>query len=75
MAAVDQEIAKVKEEIKKYGNKGFDVSSGLKQGVIYVEDRNVRLKDLEKKKADLQAQMDALKEEGRKASALPAWFR
>ncbi len=75
MAAVDQEIARVKEEIKKYGNGGFDASSGLKQGVIYVEDRNTRIKELEKKKADLQTQMDDLKEEGRKAGALPAWFR
>jgi hypothetical protein len=75
MAAVDQEIARVKDDIKKYGNGGFDASSGLKQSVIYVEDRNAKLQQLEKKKADLQTQMDTLIEEGRKAGALPAWFR
>ena len=75
MAEVDREIAKVKDDIKKYGNVGFDPSTGLGENVIYVEDRNSNLKDLQKKKEGLQKQMDALQEAGRKAGAPPSWFR
>ena len=75
MAAVDREIAKVKDDIKKYGNGGFDTSTGLNEGVIYVQDRNSKLKYLEKKKEGLEKQMDALQEAGRKAGASPSWFR
>ena len=75
MAAVDQDISQVKDDIKKYGNAGFDPWSGLTRNVIYVDDRNSRLKKLEKQKADLVKKMDLLQEEGRKAGALPAWFR
>jgi len=75
MAAVDREIAKVKDDIKKYGNGGFDTSTGLAQGVIYVQDRNSELQDLQKKKEGLEKQMDALQEAGRKAGAAPSWFR
>jgi len=38
-------------------------------------DRGSQLKDLERKKAVLQNQMDQLQEEGRKAGAQPGWFR
>jgi len=75
MAAVDRTIAKVKDEIKKYGNGGFDTSTGLAEGVIYVQDRNSELQDLQKKKEGLEKQMDALQEAGRKAGASPSWFR
>ena len=75
MAATDQAMDKLREDIKKSGGSGFDASSGLKQNVIYIEDRNGQLKNLEKKKQDLQNQLDQLEEEGRKAGALPAWFR
>jgi chaperonin cofactor prefoldin len=75
MAAVDREITKVKDDIKKYGNVGFDPSTGLGENVIYVEDRNSNLKDLQKKKEGLEKQMDALQEAGRKAGAPPSWFR
>lgn len=75
MAAVDRQIAKVKDDIKKYGNGGFDTATGLADNVIYVEDRNSELKDLEKKKEGLEKQMDALQEAGRKAGAPPSWFR
>jgi hypothetical protein len=75
IAATDQEIAKTKEDIKKYGGDGFDVTSGLKQDIIYIDNRNARVQQLEKRKANLQAQLDALQEEGRKAGASPAWFR
>lgn len=75
IAAIDQEIAKTKEEIKKYGSGGFDVTTGMKDNIAYINDRNGQLKDLEKRKTDLEKQLDALQEEGRKAGASPAWFR
>lgn len=75
MAAVDKEIAKVKDEIAKTGGGGFDVSTGLKQNVIYIDDRNTRLQKLEKQKEKLEKDMDQLQEEGRRAGALPEWFR
>jgi hypothetical protein len=75
IAATDQEIAKTKEDIKKYGGDGFDATSGLKQNIIYIDNRNARVQQLEKRKASLLAQLDALQEEGRKAGASPAWFR
>jgi chromosome segregation ATPase len=75
MDALDRTIDKLREDIKKSGGSGFDASSGLKQNVIYVTDRNAQLKELEQKKEALQKQMDQLEEEGRKAGALPSWFR
>jgi hypothetical protein len=75
MAALDQEIAKTKEEIKKYGADGFDATSGLKKNVIYIDNRSSKVQQLEKRKADLETKLDQLQEEGRKAGASPAWFR
>jgi len=75
MDAVDQEIAKTEDEIKKSGGAGFDPQSGLKQNVIYFEDRNAKLKDLQNKKAELQKQMDALEDEARKAGVPAGWLR
>jgi hypothetical protein len=75
MAATDQQIEKVKEEIKKYGNGGFDPSTGLGKNVIYVDDRQSQLKRLEQQRANLDKQMDQLQEEGRRAGAQPSWFR
>jgi hypothetical protein len=75
IAATDQEIAKTKDEIKKYGNDGFDAQSGRKDNVIYIESRSGKLQQLEKRKADLEKKMDLLQEEGRKAGAESSWFR
>jgi predicted lipid-binding transport protein (Tim44 family) len=75
MAAADEAIKNLKEEIKKNGAAGFDAQSGLKDNVIYVDDRNARLKQLEQRRSDLDKQMDLLQEEGRKAGAEPSWFR
>jgi len=33
------------------------------------------VQELEKRKADLEKKLDLLQEEGRKAGALPDWFR
>ncbi len=75
MADIDQQIAQLKEDIKKYGIGGIDVATGMKEGLAYVEDRNGQIQRLEKKKANLRKQLDDLEEEGRKAGAEPAWFR
>lgn len=75
IAAVNRQIEQLKEDSKKYGNAGFDVSRGMKDGVAYVLDRNTRIEKLEKRKTALEKQLDDLQEEGRKAGAEPAWFR
>jgi predicted lipid-binding transport protein (Tim44 family) len=75
MAAADEAISNLKEEIKKNGATGFDAQTGLKDNVIYVDDRNARLKQLEQRRQDLDKQMELLEEEGRKAGAQPSWFR
>jgi hypothetical protein len=75
IAATDQAIEQLKEDIKKFGSGGFDVTTGMKDNVAYIHDRNGQIQDLQNKKADLQKQLDELAEEGRKAGAQPAWFR
>jgi flagellar motility protein MotE (MotC chaperone) len=75
MAATDEAIKNLQAEIKKNGATGFDAQTGLKDNVIYVDDRNARLKQLEQRRQDLDKQMDLLQEEGRKAGADSAWFR
>jgi hypothetical protein len=75
MAATDEAIKNLQAEIKKNGATGFDAQSGLKDNIIYVDDRNARLKQLEQRRQDLDKQMDLLQEEGRKAGADSAWFR
>jgi len=75
MAEVDQQIATLQDEIKKGGNLGVDPKTGLTQNVIILEDRSAKLKSLEKKRDDLQAQMDALEEEARRADVPVGWLR
>ena len=75
IAATEQQIAKMKDDIKKYGAGGFDVTTGMKNNVAYIEDWNGQVKELEKRKADLEKKLDQLAEQGRKAGAEPAWFR
>lgn len=75
MNAVDQDIDKVKEAMKKGGGSGFDMQTGLNQNVAYIEDRNAKLKALEQKKSELQKQMDALEEEARQADVPIGWLR
>jgi hypothetical protein len=75
IAVVDAEIAQKKDEIKKYGSGGFDVTTGMKQNIAYINDRNGQVASLEKRKAALAKQLDDLQEEGRKAGAAPSWFR
>ncbi|HUE55728.1 MAG TPA: hypothetical protein VMO76_07835 [Candidatus Udaeobacter sp.] len=73
MTAIDHEIAKTKDEIKKYGADGFDATSRL--GVVYVDNRASKVQGLEKRKSELEKKLDQLQEDGRKAGAAPEWFR
>jgi hypothetical protein len=75
IAQTEEQIGQKKEEIKKFGSGGFDVTTGMKDNIAYINDRNGQLKDLEKRKAGLEKQLDDLQDEGRKAGASPAWFR
>jgi polyhydroxyalkanoate synthesis regulator phasin len=75
IAATEQQIAKLQDDIKKYGSGGFDVTTGRKDNIAYINDRSGQVKELEKRKADLEKQLDELQDEGRKAGASPAWFR
>ena len=75
IAATEQHITKLKDDLKKYGAGGFDVTTGMKDNVAYIEDRNGQVSELEKRKADLVKKLDQLEEAGRKAGAPPAWFR
>jgi hypothetical protein len=73
ITAIDQEILKTKEEIKKYGADGFDAARRL--GVIYIDNRASKVQQLEKRKSELEKKLDQLQEDGRKAGAAPEWFR
>jgi hypothetical protein len=75
IGAVNQQIEQLKEDIKKYGNAGFDVATGMKNNVAYIRDRNAKIEKLLKRKTALEKQLDDLQDEGRKAGAEPAWFR
>jgi hypothetical protein len=75
IAQTDEQIAQKKEEIKKLGSGGFDVTTGMKDNVAYINDRNGQLKELENRKLGLQKQLDDLADEGRKAGAPASWFR
>jgi hypothetical protein len=75
MVVIDKEIAQIREDLKKYGIGGFDVATGFRNNVAYVEDRKAQIQERQKKKASLQKKLEDLQEEGRKAGAEPAWFR
>ncbi len=75
MSQIDAHIGKIQEEIQKYGAVSIDPATGARQSIIYIEDRNAQIKQLEEQKARLQSQLEALEEEGRKAGADSGWFR
>jgi hypothetical protein len=75
IAQTDEQIAQKKEEIRKFGSGGFDVTTGRKDNIAYINDRNAQLKQLEARKADLEKQFEELQDEGRKAGAPASWFR
>jgi hypothetical protein len=75
IAQTDDQIAQKKDEIKKLGTGGFDVTTGMKNNIAYINDRNGQLKDLENRKAGLEKQLEDLADEGRKAGAPASWFR
>ena len=51
------------------------ITTGMKDNIAYIQDRNAQLQELEKHKADLQKQLDELQDEGRKVGAPSSWFR
>jgi hypothetical protein len=75
MAQCDQKISEIQDEIAKHGAVSVDPMSGAQAGVIFVEDRNAQIKQVEHQKDGLQSQLEALEEEGRKAGADSGWFR
>jgi hypothetical protein len=75
MAQLDAQIAGIREEIKKKGAVTVDPMSGASAGVIYIEDRNKQIQQVEAQKEKLQQSLDDLAEEGRKAGADSGWFR
>ncbi len=75
IAATEQRIEAKKDEIKKLGSGGFDITTGMKDNIAYIHDRNAQLQELEKHKADLQKQLDELQDAGRKVGAPSSWFR
>lgn len=75
MAGLDKQIAAIQDEIKEKGAVTVDPMSGVQAGVIYIEDRNRQIKQIEDQKAKLQDQLEALAEDGRKAGADSGWFR
>ena len=75
IAAVDQQIDRVNQEIAKSGPAAFDPTTGLQQNVIIVHDRNAELQRLQERKQNLEKQLDDLADEGRRAGADAGWFR
>jgi len=75
MNALDQQISALKDEMQKGGHAGFDMQTGRNQNVVVLEDRNAKLKALEKRRDDLQKEMDALEEEARRADVPIGWLR
>jgi len=85
IVAVDKQIADKQKEIEKGGTGGTstDLSkqtcrrtpSGQTSCFAPVVDRVGQLKKLENRKAELEKQMDQLREEARKAGAEPGWLR
>jgi hypothetical protein len=75
MDSLDQQMKDLQADIQKNGAAGFDAQKGLKDNVIYVDDKNARLQRMQKKRADLDQKLDELQEQGRKAGIPPSWVR
>lgn len=73
--ATDAQIKNLRDDIKRNGATGFDPQTGLKDNIIYINDKNARLQKLENKKKVLEQALDQLQEEGRKAGIPPEWVR
>jgi hypothetical protein len=75
MAQCDQKISEIQDEIAKHGAVTVDPMSGAQAGVIFVEDRNAQIQQVQKQKEGFERQLEDLAEEGRKAGADSGWFR
>jgi hypothetical protein len=74
MARIDNEIKALNEKTKSGKSDGVKIGFDTYNQVIYANFES-ELKELEKKKENLQKKMMALEEEARKAGALPGWLR
>jgi len=75
MTACDQKISEIQDEIAKHGAVTVDPMSGAQAGVIFVEDRNAQIQQVQRSKEGFERQLEDLAEEGRKAGADSGWFR
>src|SRR5260370_38759706 len=62
IAATEQRIEAKKDEIKKLGSGGFDITTGMKDNIAYIHDRHAPLPEFEKHKAGLRTQRDEIRE-------------
>jgi len=75
MDATDEQVKALKEDIKKNGSSGFNAQKGLRDNVVYLDDKTARVQQLEGKKKKLEQALDDLQEQGRKAGIPPEWVR
>jgi len=75
MDTIDEQIKALKEDIKKNGSSGFNAQRGLKDNVVYLDDKTARVQQLEGRKKKLEQTLDDLQEQGRKAGIPPEWVR
>ena len=75
MDAIDQQIKNLQDDIKKNGSSGFDMQKGLKDNVVYLQDKTAQLNELNEKRHALEKRLDDLQEEARKAGVPPDWVR
>ena len=75
MDTTDEQIKALKEDIKKTGSSGFNAQKGLKDNVVYLDDKTARLQQLENRKKQLETILDDLQEQARKAGVPNEWVR
>src|SRR6266436_8053140 len=71
----NNELRRKKTRSKSWGTGALTITTGMKDNIAYIQDRNAQLQELEKHKADLQKQLDELQDEGRRVGAPSSWFR
>lgn len=66
----DQEIARLKDDIKKNGNSGYEPQIEKDKDPVFVPDKAAKIQKLEKEKEDWKRRLKDWEEEGRKSG----WF-
>src|SRR2546421_797205 len=64
IAAADEAMARMKDDIKKYGNGGFYVTTRVKNKNADINDKKGQVKKFGKRKVGLQQQLDEMQDEG-----------